>query len=140
MANEIKPNRKPLIVSPEQGRTYDMGRMRAVFFGDGEETDNKYSISEWFLDARTNGPGPHSHDEDHIYYILKGTLSLFLEGERNDLVRGSYVVIPGGLEHDFENHGTEECGFLAINIPAGFETMLPSLVSWFKEKPLRSLD
>jgi hypothetical protein len=35
--------------------------MRAVFRADGGETADTYSISEWWLEPGTPGPGPHSH-------------------------------------------------------------------------------
>lgn len=128
--------RKPLIVGPDHGRKYDMGRMRAVFFADGDETDGRYSISEWWLEPRTLGPGTHSHPEDHIYYVLTGTLSVFIDGERTDARRGTYALIPGGVPHNFENHGAEECGFISINTPGGFEQRVPGIVDWFAENPL----
>jgi len=128
--------RKPLIVRPDQGRSYDMGSMRAVFFADGDETAGRYSISEWWIEPCTRGPGAHSHPDDHIFCVLTGTLSLFIDGEKTDAPRGSYALIPGGVQHDFENHGTEECGFISINAPAGFEQMMPGIVGWLAENPL----
>ncbi len=136
MTSSGDSDRKPLVVRPDEGREYDMGRMRAVFFADGDETDNRYSISEWSLDAQTEGPGAHSHPDDHIFYVLEGTLSLFIEGQRTDAPRGSYALIPGGTSHDFQNFAAENCRFISINIPAGFETMMPRLVKWFADKPL----
>jgi quercetin dioxygenase-like cupin family protein len=126
----------PLVVTPAQGREYDMGRMRAVFFADGEETHERYSISEWWLKPRTRGPGEHSHSDDHIFYVLTGTLTLYIDGHRTDASRGSYAVIPGGVRHDFENRGANECGFISINTPAGFEKMMPPIVEWFAKNPL----
>jgi hypothetical protein len=37
--------RKALILRPGQGRSYPMGRMRAVFIADTGETDSRYSVS-----------------------------------------------------------------------------------------------
>jgi len=136
MSNSGPADRRPLIVMPGQGRKYDMGRMRAVFLADGEETADRYSISEWWLDPRTRGPGAHSHPDDHVFYVLTGTLSLFIDDERTDAPRGSYAVIPGGVRHDFENHGESECGFISINAPAGFEQMMPGIVEWLGKNPL----
>jgi quercetin dioxygenase-like cupin family protein len=113
-----------------------MGRMRATFFADTAETSAKYSISEWWLDPRTPGPGTHFHEDDHIFYVLTGTLSLLIDGQRTEATRGSYVLIPGGFPHDFENRGTETCGFISINTPAGFEQKMPGIVAWFADNPL----
>ncbi len=129
-------DRKALVVRPDEGREYDMGRMRAVFFADGDETGDRYSISEWSLEARSEGPGAHSHADDHIFYVLEGTLSLLIDGRRADAPRGSYALIPGGVPHDFENPGAEACRFISINVPAGFERMMPQLVKWFEDNPL----
>lgn len=130
----------PLIVRPGQGRTYDMGRMRAVFYADGAETGHRYSISEWWLEPRTTGPGAHCHPDDHIFHVLAGTLSLVIDGERSEAPRGSYVLISGGVEHAFENRGTERCGFMSLNAPAGFETKMPAIVAWFANDPPRDVD
>lgn len=127
--------RRPWVVRPDQGRKYDMGRMRAVFLADGEETDGRYSISEWWLQPRTRGPETHSHPEDHIFYVLAGTLSLLIDGEWTAAARGCCAVIPGGVPHAFENRGIHECGFISINAPAGFEEKMPAIVRWFAERP-----
>ena len=37
-----------------------MGRIGAVFKADGEETAGRYSISEWWLEPNTQGPGAHA--------------------------------------------------------------------------------
>lgn len=129
-------DRKPIVVLPSQGRKYDMGRMRAVFFADSKETQDRYSISEWWLEPQTPGPGAHAHAADHIFYVITGTLSLEIDGERMDAPRGSYAVIPGGTRHDFSNHGDQECGFISINVPAGFEADMPGIVAWFARNPL----
>ena len=136
MSESADGKRKPIVVRPDEGRAYDMGRMRAVFFADGEQTDDRYSISEWSLEPRTEGPGAHSHPDDHVFYVLEGTLGLVIDGARTEAPRGSYAVIPGGVPHDFDNPGGEPCRFISLNAPAGFEKMMPQLVKWFAENPL----
>ncbi len=136
MSSSGDGDRKSLVVGPDEGREYDMGRMRAVFFADGDQTDNRYSISEWWLEPRTEGPGAHSHPDDHIFYVLEGTLNLLIDGQRADAPRGGYALIPGGVSHDFNNSGAAACRFISINVPAGFEQMMPQLVKWFEDNPL----
>jgi quercetin dioxygenase-like cupin family protein len=130
-----KPLRTAAIVAPGQGRVYPMGKMRAVFKADLGETDEQYSISEWWLEPNTAGPGAHSHPEDHVYYVIEGELSVFFDGAWSKAERGSYILIPGGTAHDFQNRGTERVGFMSINHPGGFERQLPGIVEWFAEKP-----
>ncbi len=87
---------QPLLIHPNDGRTYQMGRMNAVFKADGAETGSRYSISEWWLDPNTAGPGSHQHEDDHIFYVIEGTVSLLINGQWSHAERGAYAVIPGG--------------------------------------------
>jgi len=88
-----------------------MGRISALFKADGAETGNAYSISEWWLEPNTKGPGAHLHPEDYAFYVIEGTMS-FLIGERwIEAPKGSFVLAPGGTTHDFENRSTPALAF-----------------------------
>ncbi|HZV57806.1 MAG TPA: cupin domain-containing protein [Sphingobium sp.] len=116
-----------LVIRPETGRIYEMGRITAIFKADGDETHGRYSISEWWLEPRTKGPGLHSHPEDHIFYVIAGTLDLIFEDSSTQAPKGTYVIIPGGTAHDFENQGAERVGFISLNAPGGFESLMPRI-------------
>jgi hypothetical protein len=59
-----------IVLSPGRGRTYEMGFMRAVFKADGDETHERYSVSEWWMKPRNAGPGAYHHDNnDEIFYL-----------------------------------------------------------------------
>lgn len=128
-------SRKPVILGPGDGRSYPMGRIAAVFKADGSETQSNYSISEWWLEAHTKGPGPHSHPEDDIFYVIEGTMSVFVGETWTHATRGSFVLIPGGTTHDFENHGDVRAGVLNLSIPGSFEQHMPEIVEWFTKNP-----
>src|ERR1700761_4315871 len=119
--------RQPIVVPPEQGRVYAMGRMRAVFKADGDETAGRFSISEWWLEPRTRGPGVHAHDDDHVYYVIDGVVSVLLDGDWSEAGKGAYILIPGGAPHSFENRGTVAAGFISFNSPGGFEERMPDI-------------
>ena len=127
--------RKPLFLAPGEGRPYPMGRISALFKADGAETANAYSISEWWLEANTKGPGPHSHEEDDVFYVIEGTMS-FLMGDRwVDAPRGSFVLVPGGTIHDFENRSDARAGALNISAPGDFEPHMEGISEWFLSNP-----
>ena len=72
MADDAKP-RAAVVLRPGEGRAYFMGgRISAVFNADRAETAERYSISEWSLEPHTQGPGPHSHPEDDVFYVIEG--------------------------------------------------------------------
>ena len=128
--------RKPRVVAPEEGRVYPMGRMRAVFKADTDETASRYSVSEWWLEPRTRGPGVHAHPDDHLFYVIAGTLSVRLDDDWRDAANGSYVVIPGGTPHTFENRGSVPTGFISFNSPGGFEARMADIASALSSEDL----
>lgn len=111
-----------------------MGRIAAIFKADEAETADKYSISEWWLEPYTQGPGAHSHPEDDVFYVLEGTMSFRIGDVWQDAERGAFVLVPGGTVHDFENRGSVRAGVL--NFSSGiFEPDMPAIADWFREHP-----
>lgn len=129
------PAKSPIFLLPGAGRAYLMGRIGAVFLADGEETGSRYSISEWWLEPNTKGPGAHHHEEDDIFFVIEGTMSFLLGDRWVDAPRGAFVLAPGGLTHDFENRTDARAGALNISVPGGFEESMPSIAQWFMEHP-----
>jgi mannose-6-phosphate isomerase-like protein (cupin superfamily) len=127
--------RSGVFLAPSEGRTYPMGRIGAVFKADGEETQNQYSISEWWLEPKTQGPGAHSHPEDDVFYVIEGTMSFLLGDRWIDAPKGSFVLVPSGITHDFENRSSHRAGVLNISVPGNFESDMPEIVKWFAEHP-----
>jgi mannose-6-phosphate isomerase-like protein (cupin superfamily) len=128
-------SRKPVVLGPGEGRAYPMGRIAAVFKADGSETGAKYSISEWWLEPHTAGPGRHSHPEDDVFYVIAGTMSVLVGDEWTHAAAGSFVLIPGGIAHDFENRGEVRAGVLNFYAPGTFEEHMPEICDWYREHP-----
>lgn len=127
--------RHPIVLAPGEGRAYPMGRISATFKADGAETADRYSISEWWLEPHTQGPGAHTHPEDDVFFVLRGTMSFLVDDEWIDAPAGSFVLVPGGVTHAFENRGDEPSGALNFSAPGSFEQRMPSIVEWFTENP-----
>lgn len=127
--------RDPLLLAPGAGRSYDMGHMRAVFKGDGEESGHAWSISEWILEPGCPGPGAHSHDEDDIFFVLDGTVSLLIGEDWTDAGPGTFACAPGGTVHGFANRTDRPARFLNVSTPGGFEAMMPAILAWFRDNP-----
>lgn len=132
----LDKEREPVILMPGEGRSYEMGRIRACFKADDEETNHQYSISEWWLEANTTGPGPHSHKEDDIFFVIEGTMSILVGDRWFDASAGSFVLVPGGVVHDFQNRSESPAGVLNLFTPGGFEkTTMPKIAQWYRENP-----
>jgi len=128
-------SRKAVILGPGEGRSYPMGRIAAVFKADESESESRYSISEWWLEPHTQGPGPHSHPKDDIFYVIEGTMSVLVGEAWTHATRGSFILVPGGVTHDFENRGDMRAGVLNLSIPGSFERHMPDIAQWFAENP-----
>ena len=83
-----------------------MGRISAVFEADGDETAGAYSISEWWLEPHTAGPGAHAHAEDDVFHVIEGTMGV--------LTRAAV---------------------LNVSVPGHFEKEMPAIAGWFAEHP-----
>jgi mannose-6-phosphate isomerase-like protein (cupin superfamily) len=127
--------RLPVVLGPGEGRAYPMGSISAIFKADGAETGRRYSISEWWLDPYTKGPGPHSHPKDDVFYVLAGTISVLVGTEWIEASAGSLVLVPGEVTHDFENRGSERAGMLNVSAPGDFEDQMTGIAQWFAEHP-----
>ena len=111
-----------------------MGRIQAVFKADQAETGKAYSVSEWWLDANTTGPGAHAHPEDDVFFVIEGTMSFLVDTKWVDASAGSFVLVPGGVTHDFENRSNQRAGVL--NFSSGVcEPNMPSIAGWFRNHP-----
>ena len=135
IADEPTPLREPVVLGPGEGRAYPMGRISATFKADGAETESRYSISEWWLEPHTQGPGAHSHPEDDIFYVIEGTMSVLMGEKWTHATKGSFVLVPGGIKHDFENRGSTRAGVLNVSIPGEFEPHMADIAQWFLENP-----
>ncbi len=122
-----------IVLLPGEGRHYPCGPMQSVFLADGEETGDRYSVSIWWVDPGKPGPGAHSHEaNEELFYVIEGTMT-FLAGDRHlDATAGTFLRIPAGVMHDFENRTTEPAGVLNVYIPGGFESNMPAIVDWYR--------
>lgn len=125
-----------IVLRPGEGRHYPCGPMQAAFLADGDETDNRYSVSIWWVDPRKPGPGAHSHEgNEELFFVIEGTMT-FLVGERYvDAPAGTFLRIPARVRHDFENRTDQRAGALNVFIPGGFEQNMDSIVEWFRSHP-----
>jgi mannose-6-phosphate isomerase-like protein (cupin superfamily) len=116
---------KPIILPPGGGRAYELGPMRGVFKADGAETEDRYSVSEWSVKPGRPGPGPHHHDDnDEVFLVTAGTMSFLVGDDWVEAPAGTFLRIPAGMTHDFENRGDDPATAFNVFIPGGFEERL----------------
>jgi len=112
--------------------------MRASFLADGAESADRYSVSIWRVAPLSAGPGAHSHEaNEELFYVIEGTMT-FLVGEQHvDATAGTFLRIPAGVTHDFENRTARRAGALNVFVPGGFESDMPAIVEWYRARARR---
>jgi quercetin dioxygenase-like cupin family protein len=71
-------------------------------------------VGSWIA-AGGCGPSLHYHENDQLYYLVRGEMNVQLGMQAQRIGAGTFVFIPGGLAHRNWNDGTiEEFHFEAI--------------------------
>ncbi len=129
---------KPILINPSEGRKYKIGKSEkteVTFKADGAEVDNKYSITEWWMDENGPGPEPHIHEtQDELIYILSGPVAILIADTWTSMDKGGTVVIPAGTTHTFKNDSDQRVGILNIFLSGAYEAFMPQITEMYSEK------
>lgn len=84
-------------------------------------------VQEYPPGGYTEGHPVHN-DFEQTYYVLSGTMTVFLGGSRHEAPAGTFVFIPRGIKHEHRNETQEPMTFMTINVPvrSGEVPPLPS--------------
>jgi len=89
---------------------------------DGKSTHDAYSMFEYAVPARTDGPPAHLHTrEDESFICLAGKLDVHLGGRDFTIGHGDYLFLPRDVVHTFRNAYDEEARIISVVSPAGLE-------------------
>lgn len=80
----------------------------------GEKDDAPNFYMRHFEVAPGGNTPLHTHDWEHEVFVLKGAGVLGGEAEGEAFGPGDVVFVPGGVEHNFQNTGSEPVEFLCL--------------------------
>ena len=114
---------KPIVRTPQQGRTVALVGDVYRFLATGEDTNCKYALFEALV-SPGGGPPPHVHSrEEEGFYILEGEIAFTIDGKRVVATPGMFANMPVGTPHSFKNETNKPAKMLATVAPAGLEKM-----------------
>jgi len=114
---------KPIIRTPQQGRTIALVGDVYRFLATGEDTNGKYALIQALV-SPGGGPPPHVHSrEDEGFYVLEGEITFTIDGERVVATAGMFANMPVGTPHSFKNESNKPATMLVSVAPAGLEKM-----------------
>ncbi|MBI5105502.1 MAG: cupin domain-containing protein [Solirubrobacterales bacterium] len=113
---------RPFAVLPGAGETIQGPAGGPLTFkARGAQTGGALTAFENVV-APGDGPPLHRHDaEDEAWWVVEGTLRFRLGDELSDAPAGSFVFVPRGTPHCFQNAGDAPARILVLFTPAGME-------------------
>jgi quercetin dioxygenase-like cupin family protein len=109
---------RALVLAPGEGLSVEnpVGGL-FTFKITSDETCGALTAIETFV-VRQEGPPLHFHDQDELIYTLAGSMRVKLGDTLREAPAGSFVFIPRGTPHTWQNIGAEPLRFFATIMPA----------------------
>ena len=95
----------------------------------GEDTAGDYFVMEAVVPP---GGGPPSHiqtREEEAFYVLEGEVVFYPSGNRIVAKTGTFLNIPRGVVHRFQNESHSTARMLIFFAPAGIEQMMERMAA-----------
>lgn len=111
----------------------ESGRVVVVRPGEGHRVGNveflartadtpRFNLAVITIQPRRTGPGAHAHaSEDDAFYMLEGELVFTVADEEVVAGPGTFLLVPPGVRHDFENRTDRIARFVNVHAPSGFD-------------------
>jgi quercetin dioxygenase-like cupin family protein len=127
---------RPIAVRPGEGASVQGPAGGLLTFKvRGEDSDGRLLAIENVI-APLDGPPLHSHDdEDEFWYVIEGTLRFRLGDEEAEAPQGSFVFVPKGTPHAFQNIGDAPARILVMFNPAGMERFFDAFAELERADP-----
>jgi mannose-6-phosphate isomerase-like protein (cupin superfamily) len=109
----VQPGTARVIRGPVGGPT--------TIYARSETTGGSFTFLDIVIPPN-EGPPLHVHgDEDEMWYILEGHFRFRAEERMLDAPLGSFVFVPRGTRHCFQNISDNDARILVMFTPAGME-------------------
>jgi len=82
------------------------------------------------------GTPPHSHPAaEEGYFVLAGTLHLWVDGGWSELTQGDFAHVPPGAVHAYQNRGTAPVKFLAWTVGGAMDDFFADVAQNVRAMP-----
>jgi len=133
----MPPDDRPVVLGKGEGSTIQGPAGGPLTFKvRGAQTEGALTAFENVI-APGDGPPLHTHGrEGESWYVIEGSLRFKLDGEMRPASAGSFVYVPPGVSHCFQNVGHAPARILVLFSPAGMEAFFDR----FSELPSGPVD
>lgn len=113
---------QPFALGPGEGETVEGPAGGPLTFKVRGERSGGALLALENVIAPGDGPPLHRHErEDEAWYVIEGDLRFQLGDEIAAAPAGSFVFVPRGTPHCFQNAGRSPARILVLFTPAGME-------------------
>jgi mannose-6-phosphate isomerase-like protein (cupin superfamily) len=101
------------------GERFPSRRHTRVFVGGQSALQAEHFVSGLVVIDPGGSVPLHAHEQEEVYYILKGTGEMTVGDETEVFDSVSAIYIPANVSHALRNTGTDELHMLFVYAPAG---------------------
>ena len=114
-------NNSGMFLNTDEGKVYWVLGDLYAFKATGRQTNGAFTVVDQIIQPHS-GPPPHiHHKEDEAFYVLEGSFTFLCGNQHRKCEAGSFVYVPKGTLHTFENTGDHQGRLLVFITPAGLE-------------------
>ena len=106
------------IVALGDGELIDFGHITMEILEDGSNTGHRLGAVRSAVPPKTVGPPQHKHlEHDEGFLVTKGTIVFTVGAESYHAPAGTFVMVPVGVPHTFNNPFDEPAEFVGTVTP-----------------------
>lgn len=111
----MSATKKETVVRGNEGQEVKFTDVDMTYKVGPDATPSRVAVHEWELGARRLAGPPHRHEnEDEIFYVLAGEVTVMQDEEVTTVGAGNYVILPRGHFHTFWNASDSPARLLVI--------------------------
>lgn len=120
------------VLQPGEGQSIWQLGNRFTVKATGEQTQGRFALLEQV--AAGTPPPMHIHEaDDEAFYVLDGSVDLYVGDDVLRAEAGAFCLIPAGTAHSFVSTSAESARLLLVVSPAGFEQFFAEVEQRFPE-------
>lgn len=117
-------NPSALIITPDAQKSVWIWGDVYKFIVTSDQVGGAYALWEEWANPGSGTP-PHIHHKEHeVFYILKGEMTFYKDGQAIRAGAGTLVHVPCGVVHNYMNESGEVVHMMVMVTPGGFEQLL----------------
>lgn len=118
------PSRPLVVARPDTDESLPhlavVGDTYTILLSNGD-TGGAYSLMDMLIPPHADGPPPHRHGYEEMYYVLEGQIDLTVRDQTVRLNPGEAANIPAYAPHHFKNPSEQPARFLCMTTTTGQE-------------------